>query len=155
MQKLWLIRPFLSSLVRLFQSESKCETILMKMSLICMKMKLHVELIFIWKVLHLDSFWNRGTRKLGNGLLVRLCSYTTKNRVNEQATFCTALVSKLATCSENFFPKSFFHLQWWPKLSRLGMLQGCWSTCGRFSCQDSSFNFSLLFFLQVWFSFLF
>ena len=30
----------------LFQSESKCETILMKMSLICMKMKLHAELIF-------------------------------------------------------------------------------------------------------------
>ena len=28
-------------------SESKCETILMKMTLICMKMKLHVELIFI------------------------------------------------------------------------------------------------------------
>ena len=30
-----------------------------------MKMKLHVELIFVWKVLHLDSFWNR---ELGNGL---------------------------------------------------------------------------------------
>ena len=29
------------------QSESKCETILMKMTLICMKMKLYVELIFI------------------------------------------------------------------------------------------------------------
>ena len=27
-------------------------------------------LIFIWKVSHLDSFWNRGTRELGNGLLV-------------------------------------------------------------------------------------
>ena len=34
-------RPFPSSLVPLFQSESKCETILMKMTLICMKMKLH------------------------------------------------------------------------------------------------------------------
>ena len=34
-------------------------------------MKLHVELIFIWKVLHLDSFWNRGTRELGSGLFVR------------------------------------------------------------------------------------
>ena len=31
-------------------------------------MKVHVELIFIWKVSHLDSFWNRGTRELGNGL---------------------------------------------------------------------------------------
>ena len=61
-------RPFPSSLVPLFQSESKCETILMKMALICMKMELHAELIFIWKVSHLDSFRNRGTRELGNGL---------------------------------------------------------------------------------------
>ena len=38
-------RPFPSSLLPLFQSESKCETIVMKM--ICMKMKLHAELIFI------------------------------------------------------------------------------------------------------------
>ena len=35
------------SLVPLFQSESKCETILMKMTLIFMKMKMHAELIFI------------------------------------------------------------------------------------------------------------
>ena len=34
-------------LVPLFQSESKCETILTKMTLICMKMKLHAELIFV------------------------------------------------------------------------------------------------------------
>ena len=34
-------RPFPSSLVPLFHSESKCEIILMKMTLICMKMKLH------------------------------------------------------------------------------------------------------------------
>ena len=27
------------------------------------------ELIFTWKVSHLDSFWDRGTRELGNGLL--------------------------------------------------------------------------------------
>ena len=40
-------RPFPSSLVPLFQSESKGETILMKVTLICMKMKLHTELIFI------------------------------------------------------------------------------------------------------------
>ena len=32
-----------------------------------MRMKPHAELIFIWKVSHLDSFWNRGTRELGNG----------------------------------------------------------------------------------------
>ena len=61
-------RPFPSSLVPLFQSESKCETILMKMTFICMNKKLRAELIFIWKVLHLDSLWNRGTRELGNGL---------------------------------------------------------------------------------------
>ena len=34
-------RPFPSSLASLFQSESKCETSLMKMTSICMKMKLH------------------------------------------------------------------------------------------------------------------
>ena len=34
----------------------------MKMTLIGMKMKLHAELIFIWKVSYLDSFWNRGAR---------------------------------------------------------------------------------------------
>ena len=56
-------RPFPSSLVPLFQSESKYETILIKMTFICEKMKLRAELIFI------DSVWNRGTRELGNGLL--------------------------------------------------------------------------------------
>ena len=40
-------RPFPSSLVPLFQSESECETILMKMTLICMRMKLRAELVFI------------------------------------------------------------------------------------------------------------
>ena len=34
-----------------------------------MKMKLHAELIFIWKVSHLDSFWNRGKKELWNGLM--------------------------------------------------------------------------------------
>ena len=38
-------RLFPSSLVPLFQRESKCKTILMKMALICMKMKLRAELI--------------------------------------------------------------------------------------------------------------
>ena len=51
----------------LFQSGSKCETILMKMTLICMKMtlicmkmKLHAELIYISKVSYLDLFSYRG-----------------------------------------------------------------------------------------------
>ena len=81
-------RPFPSSLVPLFQSESKCETILMKMTLICTRMKLHAELTFIWKVSHLDSFWNRGTRELGNGLLARavascISSARTESKLNK------------------------------------------------------------------------
>ena len=31
-------------------------------------MNLHSELIFIWKASHLESFWKKGTRELGNGL---------------------------------------------------------------------------------------
>ena len=49
-------RPFPSFSVPQFQNESKNETILMKMDLICMKLKLHAELVFISKVSHLDSF---------------------------------------------------------------------------------------------------
>ena len=71
-QRIFLVketnRPFPSSVVPLFQSEWKCENILMKMTFICMKKKPRAELIFIWKVSHLDSLWNRGTRELGNGL---------------------------------------------------------------------------------------
>ena len=59
-------RSFPSSIGPLFQSESKCVTLFMKMTLICMKMKLHAELIFVRKISHLDLFWNRGTRELGN-----------------------------------------------------------------------------------------
>ena len=32
---------------------------------------MQIKLVFIWKVLHEDSFWNRGTRELGNGPLDR------------------------------------------------------------------------------------
>ena len=56
----------------LFQSESKCENMVMKMTLICTKMKLRAELIFIRMVSHLDSVWNRGTRELGNGLFMSI-----------------------------------------------------------------------------------
>ena len=63
-------KPFPSSPVPLFQSKSKWETILMKMTLICMKMNLLAELIFMWKISHLDLFWNRRTRELGDGLLL-------------------------------------------------------------------------------------
>ena len=61
-------RPFPSCLLPLFQTESKCEIFHMKMSMICIRMDLWVKLIFTWKVSHLDSFWNRGKRQLGNGL---------------------------------------------------------------------------------------
>ena len=43
--------PFPSSLLPLFQSESKCE---IKMTLICMKMRLHAKLIFVRKVSLVD-----------------------------------------------------------------------------------------------------
>ena len=53
-----------SSLVPLSQGDSKCEN-----DFDLQNMKLQAELIFIWKVSHLDSVWNRGTRELGNGLM--------------------------------------------------------------------------------------
>ena len=62
-------RPFPSCVLPLFQTESKCEIFHMKMSMICIRMDLWVKFIFIWKVSHLDSFWNRGKTQLGNGLL--------------------------------------------------------------------------------------
>ena len=40
-------RPFPSYPLPLFQNESTCETIQMKMSLICMKMDMYLNLIFI------------------------------------------------------------------------------------------------------------
>ena len=48
-------RPFPSSLVPLLQSESKCETILMKMSSTCSFIFMQIKLIFIRMVSHLDS----------------------------------------------------------------------------------------------------
>ena len=95
------INHFRNSLVPLFQGESKCETILMKMTLICMKMKLHAELIFVWKVSHLDSLWNRGTRELVNGLLcviaqpARLSNYTGQASWNVCILIRTAAPNKL------------------------------------------------------------
>ena len=62
-------RPFPSSLVPLFENESKCETFLMKMSSACSFIFMQIKVIFIRMVSHLDSLSNRGTRDLGNGLL--------------------------------------------------------------------------------------
>ena len=70
-------RPFPSSLVSLFQNESKCETFHMKMSSARSFIFMQIEVIFIRMVSHLDSLWNRGTRELGNGLFKRYQPYLT------------------------------------------------------------------------------
>ena len=58
-------RPLPSTKDNRFQNEAiKCTTILVKMSLICMIIKV----IYISKAEHLTSFWYRGTGELGNGL---------------------------------------------------------------------------------------
>ena len=62
-------RPFPSSLVPLFQTESKCETFHMKMSSARSFLFMQIKVIFIRMVSHLDSLWNGGKRELGNGLL--------------------------------------------------------------------------------------
>ena len=64
----WLNRPFPSSLVPLFQNESKCKTFHMKMSSACSFILMQIKVIFIRMVSHLNSLWNRDTRELGNGL---------------------------------------------------------------------------------------
>ena len=70
--------PFPSSVVSPFQNESKCETFDMKMSSACRFILMQVRVIFIRKVTHSDSLWNRGTRELGNGPLLRyIRSHTT------------------------------------------------------------------------------
>ena len=47
-------RPFPSSLVSLFQNESKCETSHMKMSSACIFIFMQIKVIFIRKVSHLE-----------------------------------------------------------------------------------------------------
>ena len=48
-------RPFPSSLVPLFQNESKCETFHMKMSSACSFILMQIKVIFITMVSYLDS----------------------------------------------------------------------------------------------------
>ena len=69
-------RPFPSSLVPLFQSESKCQTFHMKMSSARSFFFMQIKVIFIRMVSHLDSPWNRGTREHGNGLFIALYQYS-------------------------------------------------------------------------------
>ena len=61
-------RPFPSSLVSLFQNESKCEPFHMKMSSAWSFIFMQIKVILIRMVSHLDSLWIRGRRKLGSGL---------------------------------------------------------------------------------------
>ena len=105
--------------VPLFQSESECETILMKMTLICMKMKLHAELIFIWQVSHLHSFWNRGTRELRNGLLYTVLeiiywqnspSYWRFNSSNQLSLYTKRTVHEMELLTNCL--QSLFHWRW-------------------------------------------
>ena len=75
------MRPFPSSLLPLFQNESTCETFHMKMSSTCSFIFMQIKFIFITMVSHLDSFWNRGTRELGNGLLSRRIWFNLSNSI--------------------------------------------------------------------------
>ena len=54
-------RPFLSCLLPLCQNESSSKTIHIEICAAYMFIVLQIELIFIRKVLHTDSPWNRGT----------------------------------------------------------------------------------------------
>ena len=54
-------RPFPSSLVPLFQNESKCETFHMKMSSAFSFIFMQIKVIFIRIFAHLNPLWNRGT----------------------------------------------------------------------------------------------
>ena len=48
-------RPFSSSLVPLFQNESKCETFHIKMSSVCCFIFMQIKVIFIRMISRLDS----------------------------------------------------------------------------------------------------
>ena len=65
-------RPLPNSEDPHFQNEARCTTFLVKMSFICMRVKM----ISISKAEHLPSFWNRGPGQLGNGLLVSLSVFS-------------------------------------------------------------------------------
>ena len=47
-----------------FQNEARCTTFLVKISFICMRMRISIP-----KAEHLSSFWNGGPKELGNDLL--------------------------------------------------------------------------------------
>ena len=98
-------RPFPSSLLPLFQTESKCETFHMKMSSARSFFFMEIKVIFIRMVSHLNSLWNRGTRELGDGLLemgiecFEIGEKITKTHINFDR------VNQMTSCCLNF--KSF------------------------------------------------
>ena len=75
-------RPLSSCLGSLCQNETIHMKICFPNSFIFMQIKI----IFIWKGLHEDSFWNRGKRQLGNSLLFQFTG-----------TSCTVLVESDTT----------------------------------------------------------
>ena len=106
-----LKEPFPSCLVSLCQYESLWETIHMKMCSAYWFIFMQIKLIFIWRVLHEYSFWNRGTRLLGNGLF---CSLPLELLVIHRSV-CTWRVwvtqSVIKHCVANPIKKHF--LPWW------------------------------------------
>ena len=59
------------------QNESQCETVLMKMCFSYKLIFMQIKLIFISKVLHEDSFSDRGKPELANGLLFYTAMFIT------------------------------------------------------------------------------
>ena len=83
-------RLFLSSLVPLFQNESKYKTFHMKMSSAYSFIFMQIKVIFIRMVSHLDSLWNRGTRELGKGLLDKKILQSTMEHKDVQVFYCSS-----------------------------------------------------------------
>lgn len=66
----------------LFQNKSVCKTIYVRMSLSPFPIQVHfhvIKPIFVWNVLVMDQFWNRGTRYLGNDLFISMTGKTGSN----------------------------------------------------------------------------
>ena len=72
-------RPGPSSKNSHFENEAKCTTFLVKMSFICVRMKM----ISILKAEHLTSFWYRGPGELGNDILL-VCTWRHGGHVDDQ-----------------------------------------------------------------------
>ena len=75
----WKLRPFPRSLLPLFQSESKCKTILMKMTLICMKIGNCMQFHFHMKGFALGLVLKQRHKELKNRLLFFILPRTRYN----------------------------------------------------------------------------